>query len=58
MNTPAEPFKAEIRSNVAVALPDGGPKLTDQSFSPQIQSMNCVLPAGGLTPGSFAASRW
>lgn len=56
MNSPAELFKPETKTNVAVVVPDGGPKLTYQSFSAQIESLKGALPAGGLTPGSFAAT--
>lgn len=57
MNTLAELFKPETKTNVAVVIPDGGPKLTYQGFSAQIESLKGALLAGGLTPGSFAASQ-
>jgi hypothetical protein len=56
LNTLAELFKPETETNAAIVIPDGGPKLTYQGFSAQIESLKGAPLAGGLTPGSFAAS--
>ena len=57
MNTLAELFKPEAKTNVAVVIPDGGPRLTYHGLSAQIESLKGALLAGGMTPGLFAASK-
>ena len=57
MNTLAELFKPEPKTNIAVVIPDGDPMLKYQGFSAQIETLKGAPLAGGLTPGSFAASK-
>ena len=56
MNMGSELIKAEPKTNVAVVISDGGPRLTRQRPSAQIGSLKGAMLAGGLAPCSFAAS--
>jgi hypothetical protein len=53
----AEFFNAVVKTNVAVAVPDGCPRLTRQWPNALIGSLKGALLTGGLTPCSFAAPK-
>jgi hypothetical protein len=57
LNMGAEFFNAVAKTNVAVAVPDGCPRLTRQLPNALIGSLKGSLLAGGLTSCSFAAPK-